>query len=251
LTSVDPLGELSFVTGASHTVTAIATTEVGVWTIRKQDFEALLQQSPDLAQNTKTFLEEPKLQEYLQTRQNLESTQALEWIQQALASMNGGKLIPSATVMFSHNKEHNNAPLSIWLGLLMDSIPEALTIGAHLASAPISPSLLAGVLIANYPEALSSSVGMKKQGFSIPKILVMWTSIMIITGLLSALGSVIFANAPEALISFLESMAAGAMLTVIAETMLPEAYVKGSAIVGISTLLGFLVIVIIGSLDVN
>jgi CRP-like cAMP-binding protein len=251
LTSGDPLGELSFVTGASHTVTAIATTEVGVWTIRKQDFEALLQQSSDLAQNTKTFLEEPKLQEYLQTRQNLESTQALEWIQQALASMNGGKLIPSATVMFSHNKEHNNAPLSIWLGLLMDSIPEALTIGAHLASAPISPSLLAGVLIANYPEALSSSVGMKKQGFSIPKILVMWTSIMIITGLLSALGSVIFANAPEALISFLESMAAGAMLTVIAETMLPEAYVKGSSIVGISTLLGFLVIVIIGSLDVK
>ncbi|MEY3828133.1 MAG: hypothetical protein RLZZ148_2961, partial [Cyanobacteriota bacterium] len=38
---------------------------------------------------------------------NLESTQALEWIQQALASMNGGKLIPSATVMFSQNKEHN------------------------------------------------------------------------------------------------------------------------------------------------
>ena len=80
---------------------------MGVWTIRKQDFEALLQQSPDLAQNTKTFLEQPKLQEYLQTRQNLESTQALEWIQQALASMNGGKLIPSATVMISQNKEHN------------------------------------------------------------------------------------------------------------------------------------------------
>jgi zinc transporter ZupT len=104
------------------------------------------------------------------------------------------------------------------------------------------------VLIANYPEALSSSVGMRKQGFSVGKILGMWFSITVITGLLAALGSVVFAEAPDNLISLLESMAAGAMLTVIAETMLPEAYIKGGSIVGISTLLGFLAIVIIGSL---
>jgi zinc transporter ZupT len=89
---------------------------------------------------------------------------------------------------------------------------------------------------------------MRKQGFSVGKILGMWFSITLITGLLAALGSVVFAEAPDNLISLLESMAAGAMLTVIAETMLPEAYIKGGSIVGISTLLGFLVIVIIGSL---
>jgi len=146
-------------------------------------------------------------------------------------------------------EKHKDAPMSIWLGLLMDAIPEALTIGAHMASHPISATLIAGVFIANYPEALSSSKGMKEQGFSIPKILIMWTSIMVLTGILSALGSVIFADAPDSVISLLESMAAGAMLTVIAQTMLPEAYAKGGSIVGLSTLLGFLAIIVIKSFE--
>ena len=163
--------------------------------------------------------------------------------------MNAGRLIPSATMMTEMVKEHPNAPMSIWLGLLMDGIPEALTIGAHLATQPLSNSLLAGLFIANYPEALSSSKGMKEQGFSIPKILVMWTSIMLLTGILSAVGSVVFADVPESVISLLESIAAGAMLTVIAETMLPEAYAKGGSIVGLSTLLGFLAIIVIKSLE--
>ncbi len=90
---------------------------------------------------------------------------------------------------------------------------------------------------------------MKEQGFSIPKILVMWTSIMLLTGILSAVGSVVFADVPESVISLLESIAAGAMLTVIAETMLPEAYAKGGSIVGLSTLLGFLAIIVIKSLE--
>ena len=143
--------------------------------------------------------------------------------------------------------EHKEAPMAIWLGLLMDGIPEALTIGAHMVTNPISPSLLAGLLLSNYPEALSSSEGMRQQGFSIPRILGMWTSIMLVTGILSAFGSQLFADVPESLISLLESMAAGAMLTVISETMLPEAYAKGGSIVGLSTLLGFLAIIILKS----
>jgi zinc transporter ZupT len=77
----------------------------------------------------------------------------------------------------------------------------------------------------------------------------MWTSIMLLTGILSAVGSVVFADVPESVISLLESMAAGAMLTVIAETMLPEAYAKGGSIVGLSNLLGFLAIIVIKSLE--
>ena len=69
------------------------------------------------------------------------------------------------------------------------------------------------------------------------------------SGILAAVGSVVFAEVPESIVSLLESMAAGAMLTVISETMLPEAYAKGGSIVGISTLLGFLVIILIKSLD--
>lgn len=249
LTSGDALGELAFITGLAHTVTAIAKTEVTVWILRKQDFEEMLQQSESLEESIKLFLEDPRLHNYLQKRQGLELTKVTDWVKQALESMNAGRLIPSAAMMTEMVKEHPNAPMSIWLGLLMDGIPEALTIGAHLATQPLSNSLLAGLFIANYPEALSSSKGMKEQGFSTLKILIMWTSIMLLTGILSAVGSVVFADVPESVISLLESIAAGAMLTVIAETMLPEAYAKGGSIVGLSNLLGFLAIIVIKSLE--
>ena len=247
LTTADPFGELSFVTEANHTVTAIAKTDVKLWTLRKQNFEEMLQQSPRLEESVKAFVEQPKLRDYLQTRQHFDSTKAAQWIQQALKSMDAGELIPSATRINSIMAEHKEAPMAIWLGLLMDGIPEALTIGAHIVTNPISPSLMAGLMLSNYPEALSSSEGMKQQGFSIPRILGMWTSLMLITGILSAFGSQLFADVPESVISLLESMAAGAMLTVISETMLPEAYAKGGSIVGLSTLLGFLAIIIIKS----
>jgi zinc transporter ZupT len=247
LTTADAFGELSFVTGAYHTVTAIAKTALEVWTLRKQDFEEMLQQSPGLEESVKTFLEQPKLKNYLQSRQHFDSQKAAQWVEESLNSMNVNKLIPSATRMKSMMAEHKDAPMAIWVGLLMDGIPEALTIGAHLVTNPISASLLAGLFISNYPEALSSSQGMKQQGFSIPRILLMWTSIMLVTGILAALGSQVFSDAPESIISILESMAAGAMLTVISETMLPEAYAKGGSIVGLSTLGGFLVIIMIKS----
>ncbi len=243
----DTVGELSFVTGANHSVSAIALTDVQVWALRKQDFEEMIQQSKNLEESLKSFLEQPKLQKYLLKQQNFTSDQAGKWIQKACQSMNAGHLIPSVSAISNTVSQHKDAPMAIWLGLLMDGIPEALTIGAHLVAAPLSPSLLAGLFIANYPEAFSSSQGMKQQGFSISKILIMWSSIMLITGILAALGSILFANVPESVVSFLGALAAGAMLTVISETMLPEAYAKGGSIVGISTLLGFLSIIVIKS----
>ena len=247
LTTADAFGELSLVTEANHTVTAVAKTDVAIWTLRKQDFQEMLQQSPRLEKSVRAFIEGTKLSDYLQTRQHFESTKASKWIQKALLSMDAGELIPSATRMSSMMAEHKEAPMAIWLGLLMDGIPEALTIGAHMVTNPLSPSLLAGLFLSNYPEALSSSEGMKQQGFSIPRILGMWSSIMLITGILAAIGSQVFADVPESIISLLESVAAGAMLTVISETMLPEAYAKGGSIVGLSTLLGFLAIIVIKS----
>ncbi|MGK7962013.1 cyclic nucleotide-binding domain-containing protein [Crocosphaera sp.] len=243
----DAVGELSFVSGGNHTVSAIALTDVTVWVLRKRDFEEMIQQSKNLDDSIKRFLEQPKMQDYLLKQQHFTPSQAGQWIQKACQSMNAGHLIPSARTLSNTVAQHKDAPMAIWLGLLMDGIPEALTIGAHIITAPLSPALLAGLFISNYPEALSSSHGMREQGFSVAKILLMWSSIMLITGVLAGVGSVVFANVPDNWVSLVGSMAAGAMLTVISETMLPEAYAKGGSIVGMSTVLGFLSIIVINS----
>ncbi len=253
----DVIGELSFVTETKHTVTAIAKTDITYWVIRRQAFQELLQKSWQLRHNLANFLQQAKLQNYLKQFHHVESSKVKDWTKKALTQMNAQHLIPSAAEIADEYKEKGNAPMAIWLGLMMDGIPEALTIGAHLVAAPLSPSLLAGLFIANYPEAFSSSEGMQQQGFAKIRILAMWSSIMIVTGLLAALGTILFGSVTSNVVSFLGSIAAGAMLTVISETMLPEAYAKGGSVVGISTILGFLAIVVIQSagnapgLDIN
>lgn len=153
-------------------------------------------------------------------------------------------------------KEHGSAAMSIWLGLLIDGIPESFVIGAGFLTllsvkigAGVDPSfsdvipytLVAGLFLSNFPEALSSSIGMKKQGMSTGKILLLWGSLMLIIGIGSMVGYYLGSEVPHEIEIGIEGMAAGAMLTMIAQTMIPEAvHIGGNKIVGLSTLAGYL-----------
>jgi len=126
------------------------------------------------------------------------------------------------------------------LGNVLDGIPGALVVGTSMSHTNVSISLIAGLFLSNYPAALSSSIGMQQQGLSFTRALWMWNAVTVLTGIGAAAGCVFFAGASPSLCAFLEGIAVGASLTMLAETMLPEAYFKDSSIVGISTLLGFL-----------
>ena len=115
-----------------------------------------------------------------------------------------------------------------------------MVIGASLTYHEVSLALIAGLFLSNYPEALFSSIGMRQQGFSVVRVLTMWTSLMLLTGVGAALGSLFFVGASDLSLSLIEGLAAGAMLTMVAQTMLPEAYFKGGSIIGLATLMGFL-----------
>ena len=241
LTDHDAFGTMSFLTGAQHTMTAVAGKETTVWILQKQDFERLLETCPKFTRAVEDYIEQDEVSGYLTMKQHFDTNQAAQWTHKAVKSMASGKHIPSAKEMVKTVKEHSGAPIAIWLGIFLDGIPESLVIGAYMIhTSHMSLSLIAGLFLSNYPEALSSSIGMRQQGMSFKRVLIMWTSLMIFTGIGAALGNMFFANAPAMLFSFIEGIAAGAMLTMIAETMLPEAYFKGGSIVGISTLLGFL-----------
>lgn len=151
---------------------------------------------------------------------------------------------------------HGGAPMAIWLGLLIDGIPESFVIGAGFLSilsvklaAGIEPSfsevlpytLIAGLFLSNFPEALSASIGMKKSGMSNAKITLLWLSLVVIIALGSTVGYYIGATIPHEIEIGIEGLAAGAMLTMIAQTMIPEAvHIGGTKVVGLATLLGYL-----------
>ena len=91
--------------------------------------------------------------------------------------------------------------------------------------------------IANLPEAMSSAVSMQKGGMKYKKILLMWGAVCIMTGIGAGPGAMIFPahpiGPPVYFVPGIEGVAAGAMLTMIAETMLSEAFEQGGSIVGI------------------
>ncbi len=157
---------------------------------------------------------------------------------------------------------HGGGGMAIWLGLLIDGIPESFVIGAgflallsvKLGAMALDPSaappaftevlpytLIAGLFLSNFPEALSASMGMKKSGMSTGKIMMMWMSLVLIIGIGAVAGYYIGASTPHELEIAIEGLAAGAMLTMIAQTMIPEAvHLGGAKVVGLSTLIGYL-----------
>jgi CRP-like cAMP-binding protein len=242
-TTLGPLnafGVLACVTGSRHSVSAIAGEETGVWMLRRCDMEKLLPMAPEFARRIRGFVQRDDIRSYLVRRHSFDRDKAERWVRMALKSVDTGTRLPEACAMSFDLSTHKGAPLAIWLGILLDGIPEAIVIGASMVGSSISLSLLAGLFLSNYPEALSSSVGMKQQGYAFRHTLLMWSSLVLVTGLLAAAGNLFFVGAPSALFAVAEGMAAGAMLTMIAQTMLPEAYFKGGGIIGLATLLGFL-----------
>ena len=150
-------------------------------------------------------------------------------------------MYPSLAELEQDAASHANVATAIFLGLLLDGIPESLVIGASiLHNSAIGFSLLGGVFVSNFPEAFSSAAGMREQGMGTGKVIAMWTGMVLIAACSALIGAVALGEAPPPVFSFIEGIASGAMLTVVAETMLPEAFHKGGGIVGISTLMGFL-----------
>ena len=237
----DALGGLSLLTGARHATTAVATEDTTVWELRRSDLDDLLSRAPVLAERVRDFVAGGEATDYLVQRQQFSADKAERWCRSALRALAAHQPLPSASSMSQAHRGTAGAPLAIFLGMTLDGIPESLVIGASMSHASVSISLILGLFLSNYPEALSSSAGMRQQGLSMGKIVAMWSTLMLMTGVIAAAGSLYFVGAEPHAFALVEGLAAGAMLTMIAETMLPEAYIKGGSVIGLATLFGFLV----------
>jgi ZIP family zinc transporter len=137
-------------------------------------------------------------------------------------------------------QQPDDSPLAIVLGTVLDGIPESLVIGLTIyGSGAVGAAYLAAVFISNVPEALSSTSGLAASGWRPRRILSMWTLIAIVSGLASLVGYTAFRNASPDTIAFVLAFAGGAILTMLADTMMPEAYEHGGKLVGVMTTLGF------------
>lgn len=144
-----------------------------------------------------------------------------------------------------HSSEKPDGPssgMAIFIGTIMDAIPETAMIGLALASGNgVSVALIAAIFISNLPEGISSTSGLKKSGFSTTKVLIMWGFVLAASALSSLAGYSLLDLMTEDAQAILSSFAAGAIIAMICSTMMPEAYEKAGPIVGFITACGIFI----------
>ena len=250
------VGEMALLKHTKRPSSVKAVEETELLVLSADDFKELRQKIPEFDEALKNlaakrikeninFLEQDNLE-----RQN--------WANQAIQAIDQGTAhqLPTRTDLQKDFDSHSHAAMAIWLGIALDAIPESIVIGiailgmaASISASGVEPSFfdvlpytfIAGLFLSNFPEALSSSAQMQKQGMSFIKVISLWSSLVVLTAVGAAFGAHIGDTISHSSLVLIEGIAAGAMLTMICSAMLPEAsHLADNNLVGLSTLAGFL-----------
>lgn len=231
-------GEMSLLTGEPRSATVVARTPMELYQLNREHFDRVLAWSPHLAWALSRSLAR-------RLRDSTESRVAAEhhldrWRQKLLDRVELDLLLredPSTL----EGLVKRSAPLAIVVGTLIDNIPEAAVIGMNTGESHLGWSFLLAVFISNFPEALSSAAGMKQAGTKKSQILGLWVGVVVLSGLCAIAGYFLQDIASDLLVAIARAFAGGAILAMLASTMMPEAYELGGGSVAFSTIVGFLV----------
>jgi ZIP family zinc transporter len=140
--------------------------------------------------------------------------------------------------------------LAILLGIVLDGIPESFVLGLNvLEDGRVSAAFLVAVFLSNLPEAIAATAGLSASGWTKGRVLGLWVLVMTVSGIAALAGYALLDTASPATIAVVLSFAAGAILTMLADTMMPEAFEHGGKLAGIVTTLGFALAFAISALE--
>lgn len=130
---------------------------------------------------------------------------------------------------------------AIAVGALLDGIPESIVIGlSMLQGGVVSLVAVTAIFLSNIPEGLSSAAGMKKAGRKAGYIFGVWGSIALVSGIAALMGYTVFQNFSPDVVAATTAVAAGAILAMLVDTMIPEAFEVAHNSAGLITVVGFL-----------
>jgi zinc transporter, ZIP family len=140
--------------------------------------------------------------------------------------------------------------LAIVLGIVLDGIPESAVLGLTLLEGSgVSAAMLAAVFLSNLPEAVAATSGLVASGWRGSRVMGLWGVVVVVSALSALAGYALFDGASPSVVAFVLAFAGGAILTMLADTMMPEAFEKGGKWVGFVTTLGFATAFAISALE--
>jgi zinc transporter, ZIP family len=135
----------------------------------------------------------------------------------------------------------DGSPMAIVLGSVLDGIPESFVLGLTVLQGGVSLSLLAGVALSNLPEGMASSSGLKEAKWPRSRVMLMWLAVVVVSALSAAAGYLLLDPASGRTGALVQAFAAGALLAMLADTLLPEAYAVEGVLTGPLVVTGFAV----------
>jgi zinc transporter, ZIP family len=171
----------------------------------------------------------------------------------ALAYFTGDQLLARRGAEGRMSPSADAAPdtaAALVLGAVLDGIPESAVIGLSLlGGGGVAVPVLAAVFISNLPESISSSNVMRRTGVGARHVLAIWLGVFLISGIAAAAGYGLLEGASDDWIGLIQAFAGGAVLTMLADTMMPEAFKEGGPRVGLLTVLGFALAYLLSTLE--
>ncbi|HRD67794.1 MAG TPA: cyclic nucleotide-binding domain-containing protein [Candidatus Competibacter sp.] len=236
LSAGQSFGEIALLSGGPRTATVVAITDTALLKIAKEHFDELLDCFPRLREAVEALNAERILQNVAVVH---DRSGAAAWQKIALANIQRLSRAEEVALMEKHAPA--GAPLAIFLGALLDGVPESVVIGSSFVSLDsFRFTFLAAVFLSNLPEAIGSAVGMKQAGFKTKRIFALWGMLVLAGAVAAALGNLFLAGAPPALLTLVGAIAGGGILAMVSSVMMPEAYEDGGPAVGLATIAGFL-----------
>jgi len=150
----------------------------------------------------------------------------------------------------SGGEQETGTALAIVLGIVLDGIPESIVLGISLlGGGGVSAAVVAAVFLSNLPESIAATTGLASGGWSSRNVMGLWVGVALVSAISAAAGFALLDGASANTTAFVLAFAAGAILTMLADTMMPEAFKHGGKLVGLVTTLGFLTSFLITTLE--
>lgn len=158
----------------------------------------------------------------------------------AVLARRGARHRKRSTGQQPSEQESAGSGAAIAVGALLDGIPESVVLGLSvLGGEGVGIGVLVAVFLSNLPEGLSSAAGMKRAGRSPRYVFGVWGAIAVASGLAAALGAAALGGASPTTLAVITAVAAGAILAMVADTMIPEAFERTHLLTGLVTAVGF------------